>query len=440
MFLTRQICVSCVLWVAAHAVVFGQEDSWPQWMGMERNNVWPAKNTLDQFPKEGPKVVWSAPVQVGYAGPAVVGTSVYIGEFESAVDVKVSNFSRDKMEGVERFKCLNAETGEEKWRQEFPTTYAISYPSGPRCTPVVEDNRVYFLGAEGKLLCLDTEKGSVVWKRELKEEYNTNSALWGYASHPLIDGDNLICVVGGEGSHTVAFDKMTGKEIWKNGTASEQGYVPPKIIEHAGVRQLILASPDFIKAVDPATGKELWNEKYEATSGSIIMTPIHSGNYLFIGGYSKRNLMLELDSASPGAKALFRDKPKLGLSPVNVQPFFNGDLIYGVHQSGELMAVEIPSGERLWATSQPVSDRPVGNATTFIVNNGGDKFFLFAETGELVIAKLTRKGYEELDRSKVIEPTNNAFGRPVIWCAPAFANGRMYVRNDEQCLCIELTK
>jgi hypothetical protein len=103
------------------------------------------------------------------------------------------------------------------------------------------------------------------------------------------------------------------------------------------------------------------------------------------------------------------------------------------------MAVEIPSGRRLWSTSQPVSsERPLSTATTFIVKNQ-DLFYLFVETGELVIAKLSRQGYEEIDRAQVIGTTNNAFDRPVIWCMPAFANGRMYVRNDEEIIAVEMT-
>jgi outer membrane protein assembly factor BamB len=191
--------------------------------------------------------------------------------------------------------------------------------------------------------------------------------------------------------------------------------------------------------LDPETGSEYWQQEYAATSGSVIMTPVQSGDFLFLGGYSNRNLMLELEQNRPMAKTLFRDKPKLGLSAVNVQPFVEGSIMYGVHQSGELMAVEIPSGKRLWQTSQPLSaDRPVGSGTTFIVKND-NLFYLFTETGELVIAELDPQGYTELDRAKVIEATNNAFGRPVVWCMPAFANGRMYVRNDKEIISVELT-
>ncbi len=418
---------------------FGFAEDWPQWMGPSRDNRWSAEGIIKKFPTDGPKILWRVKVSNGYAGPAVVGNRVYVTDFATEENVKIPNFDRKEAQGMERVFCRDAATGGAVWEYGQAVTYGISYPSGPRCTPLVDENRVYTLGAEGSLICFDRESGEVLWNRELKTDYHTGSALWGYASHPLIDGEKLICIVGGTGSHTVAFNKRTGSEIWRWGTAEEQGYCPPSIIESGGKRQLIVASPEFIAALDPDSGSEYWKQDYGASSGSVIMTPIHSGNYLFLGGYSNRNLMLELNPDQPGAMRLFRDKPKLGISPVNVQPFLEGNVMYGADQSGELMAVEIPSGKRLWTTGQPVSsDRAIGNATSFIVKNG-DLFYLFTDAGELVIAQLSPSGYEEIDRAKVIEPTNNAFNRPVVWSMPAFANGRMFVRNDEELVAVELT-
>lgn len=414
-------------------------EDWPQWMGPNRDNHWIADDILTRFPEDGPKVVWRAPVEIGYAGPAVVGNRLFVADFLTRADVKVSNFNREKTAGTERIRCLDATSGKELWKHQYPVTYAISYPSGPRCTPIVDGDQVFSLGAEGHLICFQRENGNVIWSRDLKQDYSTNSALWGYASHPLIDGDKLICIVGGEGSHTVAFNKRTGEEIWRHGSASEQGYSPPKIIRASGVRQLILCSPDYVESVNPETGKRYWQQEYVASNGSIIMTPVHDGNYLFVGGYSNCNLMLELDPNTPGAKKLFRDKTKLGMSPVNVQPMVDDHLLIGMDQSGALMAVEIPSGKRLWETGQPLAERPIGNGTAFIVKHK-NRFLLFTEAGELVFANINRDGYQEIDRAKVIDATNNAFRRPVIWSAPAYANGRMYVRNDKECLCIELTQ
>ncbi|MFN3193218.1 MAG: PQQ-binding-like beta-propeller repeat protein [Aureliella sp.] len=414
-------------------------EDWPHWMGPNRDNRWEAEGILKQFPVGGPKEIWSTPVAGGYSGPAVVGDRVFVTDFVTESNVKVANFDRKEFAGTERVLCLDAGSGEIQWKHEYPVTTSVSYPAGPRCTPVVDGDLVYTLGAEGNLFAFNRSNGEIVWKRDLRGDYGTDSALWGYASHPLIDGNKLICVVGGEGSHTVAFNKSTGKEIWKSGTAPEQGYSPPKIIEHGGKRQLILVSPSFVRSVDPESGDEYWTQEYGATSGSIIMTPIHYGDFLFVGGYSNRNLLLKLDPNKPGATTVFRDKTKTAISPVNVQPFQDGKLMYGMNQSGELMAVDIASGERIWSTAQPLAERPVGNGTAFIVENEG-MFYMFCETGELVLGKMTETGFTEVDRAAVIEPTNNAFGRPVAWYPPAFANGRMYVRNDEKIVCFEMTE
>jgi outer membrane protein assembly factor BamB len=166
---------------------------------------------------------------------------------------------------------------------------------------------------------------------------------------------------------------------------------------------------------------------------------VQSGKYLFVGGYTNRNLLIELDSKSPKATEVWRNQAKKGMSPVNVQPMVIGDIVYGCDQSGEMMAFNIASGERLWETSKPISPRPQGSGTAFVVRSN-DLFYLFNESGELVIAKMDPKGYEELSRTKIIEPTNFAFGREVVWCAPAFANGSIYVRNDEKIIKVPLVK
>jgi outer membrane protein assembly factor BamB len=412
-------------------------DDWPQWMGPNRDNRWTESGVLTEFSNGGPKVLWRSPVAGGYAGPAVAQGKVFITDLVTQGDVKTSNFERQASPGKERVLCLDVESGDQLWKYEYPVEYSISYPAGPRCTPVVEEERVYTLGAEGHLACLNVNSGAVIWERDLKSDYNTQSALWGYAGHPLLDGDKLLCIVGGQGSHAVAFDKRTGNELWRYGSAPEQGYSPPKIITAAGVRQLILMSPAKLAAVDPETGSELWTADYEATSGSIIMTPVQVDEYLYVGGYSNRNLLLKLAQDKPGATTVFRDKSKVGISPVNVQPFQDGNILYGMNQDGAMMAVELPGGKRLWETGQPLADRPVQTGTAFIVKNQ-EHFYLFAETGELIIAEISPDGFKEIDRAKLIEPTNNAFGRAVVWSAPAFANGCVFVRNDEECVCVSL--
>lgn len=415
-----------------------QADEWPQWMGPKRDNVWRETGILEKFPQSGLPVVWRAPVAGGYAGPAVAGGKVFVTDYVTKDNVKVDNFDRNSFTGTERVLCLNEADGQLLWKHEYPVKYTVSYPAGPRCTPCVDGDRVYTLGTEGHLFCFDVKTGTILWAKDFVKEYGATTALWGYASHPLIDGNKLICIVGGKGSHAVAFDKLTGEELWKTLTAKEQGYSPPTIIEYAGLRQLILFRPDGVAAVNPETGAVYWNVDYEATNGSAIMSPIVLGNLLYVGGFNNKNLLLEMAADGKSAKPLWQDEAKMGLSPVNVQPFRVGEIMYGFDQSGLLHAVDIRSGNRLWGTAAPLnSTRPVGSGTAFIVQHG-DRFWMFNELGELMITKLTPEGYEEIDRTKVIKQTNNAFGREVVWCMPAFANKRVYVRNDEEIICIDV--
>lgn len=430
----RALGIGMVLSLSCSAV---SADDWPQWMGPQRDNVWREDGLLEKFPAGGPKVLWSTPVAGGYSGPAVSGGRVCITDYVTADNVKVDNFDRREFSGTERIHCLDEATGKVLWTHEYPVKYSISYPAGPRCTPVMHEGLVYALGAEGHLFCLSTDSGKVVWSHDLKKEYSTTAPLWGYAAHPLIDGDNLLTLAGGEGTHIVALNRLTGQEVWRSTSsgAQGQGYCPPTIINHGGARQLIMYKPDAVVSLDPATGKQYWSLPYEASNGSIIMSPVLSGNYLYAAGYSNKSLMMELDPARPAAREVWRDKSNI-ICPVNVQPFLDKEVLYGFDQKGVLRALTIPDGKRLWETSDAIGKRPAGSETAFIVRQGS-RYVLFNELGELLLAELTAEGYREIDRAKVIEPSNFAFGREVVWSMPAFANRHVYLRNDNQIICVD---
>ena len=413
-------------------------DDWPQWMGPGRDNVWRESGIIDKFPEGGPKVLWRTPVAGGYAGPAVAGGHVFITDYVTSDNVKVDNFQRDEFTGTERVHCLDEATGKVLWTHEYPVKYSVSYPAGPRCTPNVDDGMVYTLGAEGHLFCFEIATGKVAWSKDLKTDYKTKAALWGYAAHPLIDGQKLITLAGGEGSHIVALDKKTGQEIWRSSTSPEQGYCPPTIIEFGGTRQLVLLRPNAVSSIDPETCKEFWSVPYEASNGSIIMSPLLVGEYLYAAGYSNRSLLLKVDATKPAVTEIWRDKRNV-ICPVNVQPFVMGDAVYGMDQKGVMRAVSIPSGEMLWETTDVIGKRAAGSETAFLIKHE-DHFWMFNELGELVIGKFSPEGYTEIDRAKVIDQSNFAFGREVVWSMPAFANKHAYIRNDNEIICVDLAK
>src|SRR5262249_26344152 len=153
----------------------------------------------------------------GYSGPAVVGDRLYVMDRERATDAegKPLRPTRQGIPGNERVLCLDATNGNQVWKHEYDCPYKVSYPSGPRTTPLIREGRVYTLGAMGDLRCLDAATGTLRWAKNLAKEYHVEAPVWGWAAHPLLDGDLLYTLVGGEGSAVVALHKDTGKEVWK---------------------------------------------------------------------------------------------------------------------------------------------------------------------------------------------------------------------------------
>ncbi len=420
-------------------------NDWPQWLGPQRDAVWRETGILETFPAGGPPVRWRTKVGAGYAGPSVAAGRVYLADRQLAPGVTnpADPFQRGKIQGVERVLCLNESDGKVLWKYEYDCPYTISYPAGPRVAPEVSDGKVYSLGAEGNLCCLDAKTGQALWSHDFKKELGAQTPLWGFSGHPLIDGKKLICLAAGEGSTVVAFDKDTGKELWRALTAKEPGYSSPMIYEAGGKRQLILWHPEAANSLDPETGKVYWSEPFKARSGMTISTPRKLNDQLFFTCFYNGSLMMQLDAGKPQAKAIWStakmsEKDTTQLNAVMCTPFLEEGYIYGVCSYGQLRCLKAATGERVWETFQATtSGEPVRWANAFIVKNGG-RFFLFNEKGDLIIARFSPKGYQEVSRAHVLEPTNTAAGRNVLWSHPAFANRRMYARNDQEIVCVDL--
>jgi outer membrane protein assembly factor BamB len=427
------------------AAAGARADDWPQWLGPKRDSVWRETGLLQKFPAGGPKVLWRAPVDGGFSGPAVAGGKVYVMDYVTSVDrSKPGASSRKPIHGKERLVCFNAPDGKKLWEHAYDCEYFVSYETGPRCTPTVSGGKVYTLGTMGDLHCVDAANGTLVWKKDLKKEYGISAPLWGFAGHPLVDGQKLLVTVGGDGTELVAFDKDTGKELWRALSAKEPGYCPPSIIEAGGVRQAVLWAPDAISSVDPETGKVFWSADLPTTYGMSIMAPRKWKDFLFAGGIGWHGVLLKLAADKPAATTVWTGEKDTAVYPVNSEPFIEDGIIYGVDQPGCLRAVELQTGKRLWERFKPVvgKDEPEGtrinSGTAFLVKNG-DRFVIFAETGDLIFAKLSAKGYEEISRAHILEPTLDCgFDRMVVWSHPAFANKCVYMRSDKELVCVSL--
>lgn len=416
-------------------------DDWPQYLGPKRDAIWRETGIVDTLPKE-PKYLWRKEVGQGYAGPAVAGGKVFVTDL-------IRDAGTGKGAGKERVLCLDAKTGETLWKQEYDVTYRVSYPAGPRCTPTVDSERVYTLGAMGDLLCMDVNKGDILWKKNFLKDYKGSLPVWGYSSHPLVDGDRLICLVGGsDGRGVIAFDKKTGAEKWSSVTTSgDPGYCVPVIYTLGGVRQLIIWHSRAVVSLDPETGKRLWSEPWDIRVAVTISMPRVEGDKLFLTAFYNGAMLMKVDADK--ATVLWKSK-KVTENPAQTEelhslmttPFIKDGHVYGVCSYGELRCLELETGKRLWATHEPVLGESFRWANAFIVAHE-NRYFLFNERGELLICKLSPEKCEVDSRLKILEPTNRLTvrkGQGVVWMHPAFANKNCYARNDKEIVCVSLEK
>jgi outer membrane protein assembly factor BamB len=443
-FVTFRLGIGCAVWLAGCDV---RADDWPQWLGPRRDSVWRESGIVEKFSTNGPPIRWRARVGGGYAGPSVARGRVYVADRQLAPDTSnpANPFDRGQIRGVERVLCLSETNGQVLWKHEYECPYTISYAAGPRVTSLVSDGKVFTLGAEGNLFCLDATGGEVLWSHDFKTEFGIKAPMWGFAGHPLLEGNRLICLAGGPGTTAVAYDKDTGKELWRALSAAEPGYCSPVICEAGGKRQLIVWHPEAANSLDPETGEVYWSVPFKSRSGMTIATPRKLGDWLFFTSFYSGSLMLRLDAARPAAATAWRtlkvsEKDTTHLNAVMCTPFLEDGHIYGVCSYGQLRCLKLETGERVWETFQATTaGEPVRWANAFIVKHR-DRFFLFNEHGELIIAKLSPRGYEELSRARLLDPTNKDCGRPVVWSHPAFANRRCYARNDKEVICADLAQ
>jgi outer membrane protein assembly factor BamB len=447
----NRIRTLCLLAPGALLIVAAMADDWPQWLGEKRDGVWRETGIVEKFPESGPKLVWKLEIGSGYSGPAVADGRVFVSDrvLEKDSEARENPFERGRIAGQERIHCIDAASGEMLWTHTYDCPYTVSYAAGPRATPAIAGDLVYSLGAEGDLRCLRVEDGSVVWKRDFKQDYAIKTPMWGFAAAPLIDGDNVICLVGGEGAVAVAFDRRSGEEKWKALSAREPGYAPPTIIEHAGHRQLIVWHPESVNALNPETGAVLWTIPWKLRSGLSIPTPRQQGDRLFFTCFYNGSLMLKLSDDGSAPEVQWQteresERRTTHLNSIMSTPYFSDGHIYGVCSYGEFRCLEMASGDRVWESMQLTTgagEKERWANVFFTPHAPSGRWFLFTESGDLVIAKLSAAGLEELDRARIIEPNGiDMRRRKIVWSHPAYADRSCFVRNDNEIRRISLAR
>ncbi len=430
----RHFALPLSLLACLGADAFG--DDWPQFNGPTRDGVLPTSYSLEAFPDAGLQKNWSTPISGGYSGPAIADGKVYVTDY-AIKSGKVTNNpgGRDELEGDERLHCLDATTGKVIWTYQYPRSVDVSFGIGPRATPTVDGQSVYSLGSEGDLIAVDTTSGELRWSLSLKEKYGAETPLWGFAASPLIHGELLYTLAGGEGSVAVALNKNSGQEVWRALSSSGVGYCPPTMINSGDELQLLIWDAKNLNSLDPATGKVNWTTPLAPSYEMSIAPPLQHKDLLYASGIGDVAAMYRILPKNSGVEKLWEGKAKTAVYCSNASGVFTDDLIVGSDcGSGELIAVNPKDGERYWATMQPTAggDRRASHGTAFLSKGPENRYYLFSETGDLIVSKISPSSYEELSRTHLIDGTNTWQGRNVVWAYPAFSNGNIVVRNDQE--------
>lgn len=420
--MTRPLTLALVL-LTPHLLAAAD---WPEWRGAGRTGVWTESKIRKTFPVEGLPIGWSVPIHGGYAGPAVSRNRVFVTDYAA---------------GEERALAYEERTGRKLWQHAWPAMYGpLQYNSGPRATPTVDGDRVYFLGAVGELRCLGAATGELIWSRNFPRDFGTEIPAWGTTSAPLIYGDTLIAVVGGRpDSKVVAFDKRTGKERWRalSSVDSEAGYSQPILTDG----KLVVWHAGAVSMLDPGTGKLLWEHPFQVKMSTPIATPVVAGPYLLVTAFFQGARLLKLSDGELRWRGNSENELQSEtLHSALTTPVMNGDYIYGMCAYGQLRCLRLSTGERVWETLDLLKEK-ARNGSAFFVRQG-DRYLIHTDRGELVSARLTPQGYEEQSRVKIITPTTKPGGRRLLgavnWVHPAFANGHIIIRNDEEMVRVDL--
>lgn len=394
---------------------------WPQWRGLHRDGVWNETGILQTFPADGFKPRWRVPVGEGFSSPVVAEGRVY-----------VTDAPQKKPAAQERVQCFDEANGRRLWE----TTQAVHYPKtahgGPVATPIVRDGKLYHVGWSGAVRCLDARTGAQRWEKDLGDR---RQEFEGTAS-PLIEGNLLIVCFGwkaaGEGT-VYALDKDSGAVVWRT-LAETATNSSPIVITAGGARHLIVWAGESISSLDPKTGAVHWREQVNANWGvPPVTTPVFDAGRLLVGAR-----MFQLDPKRPTATLLW---PKdIGatqrlLSDISTALLRDGQVFSMKTSAGKFVCLDAATGELRWQTDQ-ITENRAGASVHVTVN--GDSVLMFTDRGDLIRARLTPTGYEEISRARLIEPTHPSGGRNVAWAPPAFADGRVFVRTDKELICVDL--
>jgi outer membrane protein assembly factor BamB len=413
---------------------------WPSFLGPQGDSTSLEVGVSTPWRKGALPLVWQTTVGEGYCVPSISNGRLFI---------------FDRVKKTARLRCLNAETGAFIWKYEFPSDYRdkYNYNGGPRCCPIVDGERVYVLSADGMLVCLGTASGKLIWKLDTAKEFGVVQNHFGVGSTPIVEGDLLIAQIGGSppgsdklefgdlkgnGSGIVAFDKYTGKVVYRI-TDELASYASPVVATIAGRRWCFVFARGGLVGFEPRKGTVDFHFPWRAADVESVnaSNPVVAGDRVFISEcYGVGSALLKIKPG--GYEVLWTDaKKKLREKSMMchwMTPIQQGGYLYGSSgrhpQNAELRCIELATGKVSWTT-------PGLSRISLLLIDG--HFIAQTEIGPLLLIKANPKEYEEIS---VLEVRAQANQDPLLeypcWAAPVVARGLLYLRGPDRLVCLEL--
>lgn len=409
-WLRSLLALLCSLGIAAAG-------DWPQWLGPTRDGVSPEK--VRPW-KEAPKVVWRQPVGEGHSSPVVAGGRLFL-------------FTKVKDKDEEELTAFDAQTGKILWHSAYPkAAFSSPFGLGPRATPVVHEGKVYTFGVTGVLSCFEAESGKQLRQVDTLTKFGASNLLFGVSCSPLIEGKAVLVNVGGKGASVVAFDKDKGDVLWKS-LDDPASYSSPIIFGSGRQRQVVFLTQKGVVSLNPEDGGVHWKFPLVDALNESSTTPVRSGDLLLASSVTYGSVALRLGSKEdkPTAEQAWKN-PALTCyfsTPVPVGP----DQVYLVTGAISILAppqvvlrcVDLKTGQEAWRKNK------IGKYHAALLRTGDNKLLLLDDGGGLALVDPSPKGYQELARSKICGET---------WAHPALADGKLYVRDNQELLCLKLGK
>ncbi len=425
-----------------------QGHDWPCFLGEHHDSKSAEVGLQVPWPAEGPKLLWQRRLATGYGMPVIARGRLFL---------------FDRVENEARLQCWQSETAQPLWEFRYPTDYEdqYGYDNGPRCSPVVDDDRVYIFGAEGMLHCLRVVDGTLIWKADTARDFGVVQNFFGVGSTPVVFGELLIAQIGGSppesrqvafdrlsgnGSAVVAFEKHTG-EVRYQLSDELASYASPVLATIQGRAWCFVWARGGLLGFEPGTGQLDFHFPWRAPLLESVnaSNPVVAGNRVLISEtYGPGAALLAVRPGgyevvwSDAAKGRQKSLQTHWNTPVHHEGFVYGSS--GRHSNNaELRCIELATGAVRW--SQPNLAR-----TSLLYLDG--HFICLSEYGELVLLRANPDKFDpvsalvpKLPATEGLDPANLGPRRLLeypAWAAPIVSRGLLYVRGRDRLACYEV--